>query len=221
MNVEQVLELVLNDTDDPENDGNRSHKVVTKKLLKKGWFVFWRVWKGAWCLTRPFFRGSALEMLTSLLHISWKQPQEPANVEAFRLLSSSFNFLPIVRREGVLWFNGIYRRLSRRNRIRNPYYAEIRRDIPYAIFNIIVGVVRNVAVLEFCPPSCYHAKTKSAEVISFVTYHSAMKLFCYLSGYKKKVVERYWMRTLGGRRKGNKVKILINTKILNVQSLCA
>ena len=33
INVEQVLELVLNDTDDPENDGNRSDKEAVKETL--------------------------------------------------------------------------------------------------------------------------------------------------------------------------------------------
>ena len=100
INVEQVLELVLNDTDDPENDGNRSDESQSsdKEAVKKTLVCFLENLEGGPAFNKTFFRDSALEMLTSLLHISWKQLREPADVEAFRLLSSSFNYLPIIRR---------------------------------------------------------------------------------------------------------------------------
>ena len=108
------------------------------------------------------------------------------------------------------WLNAIYRRLSCRKRIRCPYFAEMRRDIPYGFFNIVLRVVRNVKVPEFSPPHCLYAKNKAAEVISFTTRHSAAKLFVLLSGKEKEVVDGYFNRTLGGRRKGHKVKLLVS-----------
>ena len=71
--------------------------------------------------------------------------------------------------------------------------------------------MRNVKVPpEFSPPHCLYAKNKAAEVISFTTRHSAAKLFVLLSGKEKEVVDGYFNRTLGGRRKGHKVKLLVS-----------
>lgn len=212
MDVEQVLELVLNGSDHEEDDEsnaseskNSGQEVVKEKLVG-----FLDSLEGGPAFNKIFFRDSALEMLTPLVHSSCKEPHETADMEAFRLLSSSFSYLPVIRRESVHWLDAIYRRLGGRNRIRNPYNAEIRRDIPYEIFGVVVRVVKNVAVAEFCPPHCFYAKNKAAEVISFTTYHSVTKLFSLLSGYERKVVGRYLKRTLGGKRKGHKVKILIS-----------
>jgi hypothetical protein len=212
MDINEVVELVLNGSSDEENDESSaddtessSEAAFMEKLAS-----FLDSLRGETALNMFFFRDSTLEMLTSVARIAWKKPQETACMEAFRLLSSSFSYLPIIRRESVHWLNAIYRRLGGRKRIRNPYYSEIRRDIPYGIFNIAVRVVRSVSMTEFSPPHCFYGKNKAAEVISFVTHESATKLFSLLSGYECKEVKRYFKRTLGGRRKGNKVKLLVN-----------
>ena len=63
---------------------------------------------------------------------------------------------------------------------------------------------------EFSPPHCHYAKNKAAEVISSTTRQSATKLFSVLTGYSMKIVNTYFKRTLGGRRKGHKVKVVVN-----------
>ena len=209
MNVEDVVELVLADEKN-DDDSVEETQISSTEAFKQRLVAFLDGLKEEPEFNRTFFCDSVAEMLTSLVHISWRELQETASMEAFRLLSSSFSYLPVIRRESIHWLNAIYRRLSGRNRIRNPYFAEIRRDIPYGIFNIVVRVVKNVAVPEFSPPHCYYGKNKAAEVISFVTCHSATKLFSLLSGYEREVVERYFQRTLGGKRKGHEVKILIS-----------
>jgi ribosome-associated toxin RatA of RatAB toxin-antitoxin module len=50
--------------------------------------------------------------------------------------------------------------LGDRNRIRNPFYGEVRRDNTSEIFGLVVRVVKNVLVKEFCSPFCFHAKNK-------------------------------------------------------------
>ena len=125
--VKQVLELVFNDIDDPENEENSSDESQSsgKEAVKQRIVCFLESLEGEPAFNQSFFRDSVLEMLTSLLHVPWKQLQETADVEAFRFLSSLFNYLPVMRRECVHWLNAIYQRLSRRNPICNPYYQKI------------------------------------------------------------------------------------------------
>ena len=68
--------------------------------------------------------------------------------------------------------------LGDRNRIRNPFYGEVRRDNTSEIFGLVVRVVKNVLAKEFCSPLCFHAKNKKAEVISFTNIDAATKLLC-------------------------------------------
>ena len=212
MDVDHVLELVLNGSEHEEDDENSDSEPENsgQDVVKEKLIGVLDSFEGGAAFNHNFFRESTLEMLIPLVQVSCKELQETADMEAFRLLSSSFSFLPVIRRECMHWLGAIYRRLGGRNRIRNPYYAEIRRDIPYEIFGVVVRVVKNVAVAEFCPPHCFYAKIKASEIVSFTTIHSVTKLFSLLSGYERKVVGRYLKKSLGGRRKGHKVNILIS-----------
>jgi hypothetical protein len=58
--------------------------------------------------------------------------------------------------------------------------------------------VKNVSVKEFCPPLCFHAKNKKAEVISFTNIDAAAKLLCLLSGLNPKAVMKYLKISFGG-----------------------
>ena len=136
MDVEQVLELVLNGSEHEEEDEssdsepeNSGQDVVKEKLI---WVL--DSFEGGAAFNRNLFRELTLEMLIQLVQVSCKEPQETADMEAFRLFSSSFSLLPVIRRECIHCLGAIYRRLGGRNRIRNPYYAEIRTE--YSLRNI-------------------------------------------------------------------------------------
>jgi hypothetical protein len=158
-----------------------------------------------------FFRDTAVELLLPVAQLSQKVFHDTADLQAFRLLSASYNPLQLIRKESEHWLEAIYRRLGGRNRIRNRFYGEVRRDIPSEIFGLVVRVVQNVSVKEFCPPLCFHAKNKKAEVISFTNIDAAAKLLCLLSGLNPKAVIKYLKRSFGGgRKKGYKVTVLVN-----------
>lgn len=201
VDFDQVFELVVESSDDAENDENNvsEPQLNNEEAIIQTLGSVLNDLEGGPAFNKTFFRDLAQEMLTPLVHISWKEPRETSDMEAFRLLSSSFCFLPVIRRESMHWLNAIYRRLTCKKRIRCPYFAEIRRDIPYGFFNIVLRVVRNVKEPEFSPPHCLYAKDKAAEVISFTTRHSAAKLFVLLSGKGKEVVDGYY-----------KVKLLVS-----------
>ena len=175
MDHECALEAVLkaigddeyddDDEDDDENSedsNNTSHISAHQKLHQKLGHLL-ESFDGGPGFNKSIFSASALDLLKPLAAIAYKSPQEPPERETFRLLSSSFNFLPVIRRESIHWLESIYRRLSGKNRIRNPYFGEIRRDIPYEIFSIVTRIIRSVAVPEFSPPHCHYAKNKAAE----------------------------------------------------------
>lgn len=122
------------------------------------------------------------------------------------LYSCNINAGTLFQVESLFWLKAIYRRLGGRQRIRRPYYSEIKRDIPEAMF---LGLVRSIKICEspiLSEPNCYVAQNKKAMVVSF-TCLSSVKDF--LSSLSKKEVSGYFERTLAGYRKDHQVKVLV------------
>ena len=82
--------------------------------------------------------------------------------------------------------------------------------IPYEIFGLVVRVINNEAVNEFYPPLFFHGKNRKDEFVSFTTSDAVTTIFSLLSAFGIKIVKRYFNRSLGGRRKGHKVKLLVS-----------
>ena len=222
LSEEQVLEMILNDDEDHETYEPDNDQVIRGKLVD-----LVDNFDGGPEFNHGFFRDIAVGLLMPVAQMSQKGFHDTANLQAFGLISANCSPLQLIRKESEHWLEAMYRRLGGRNRIRNPFYAEVKRDIPSEIFSLVVRVVNNVSVNEFCPPLCFHAKNKKAEVISFTNIDSAAKLLSLLSGLNPKTVIKYLTRRFGGgRKKGYKVKVLVNdTKDLafvykfNVQQL--
>lgn len=90
--------------------------------------------------------------------------------------------------------------------MRNPFYAEITRDIPYGIFSILLRVIKGID--GFCEPFVNFGKNKKAEVVSFTTLQSVKQLLSILSGMSEVEVVSYFKRTLTGKKCGSKVLLL-------------
>jgi hypothetical protein len=119
----------------------------------------------------------------------------------------SFKACTIFQKEARLWLSAISRHLSGRRTIRNPFYGEISRDIPYEMFTLLVRLVKSTH--EYSPPFCYYANNKKGEVISFTSLRLVVNLLVLLSRYSAQEVGMYFKRTLAtGSRRGHKVSII-------------
>ena len=204
---EQVLEMLLNDDEDHESREPDNDEIIRCKVVD-----LVNSFDGGVEFNHGFFRDTALGLLLPIVQLSQNGFQNAADFEAFNLISSAnCSPLQIIRRESKYWLEAMYRRLGGKNRIRNPFYSEVKRDIPSETFGLVARVVKNVAVKEFCPPLCFHDKNKKAEIISFTNIVSAAKLLCLLSGITLKAVMKHLRRSFkGGRKKGYKVKVLVS-----------
>ena len=214
LNVEQILELlscsdqeVQEHSSEPEYDEQECNEQILQHKL----VGLFKRFEGGSGFNDNCFRDSAVQMLMPLLQLSHKKSLDTADLEAFRLLSSNFSSLPILRRENRHWLEAIYRRLGERNRMRNPYNGDIRRDLPYEMFSLVVRVVNNLAVNEFYPPLCFYSRNRKGEVqVSFTTSDAMSKLFALLSGLHIKIVKRYFNRSLEVRKQEHMVKLLVS-----------
>ncbi len=104
------------------------------------------------------------------------------------MASTSFKASDVFCDEARLWLTTISRRLSGRRTIRNPFFSEISRDIPYQMFAFLMKLVNSTP--EYCPPFCYHA-------------------LVLLSPFSADKVAMYFKRTLAtGSRRGHKVSVI-------------
>jgi hypothetical protein len=100
----------------------------------------------------------------------------------------------IFQGEARLWLTSINRRLGGRRRIRNPFFGEISRDIPFELFSVVVKLVK--ATPTYCEPFCYYSNNKKGEVISFTSLRLVVELLSLLSGYTEEEVVKYFKRNL-------------------------
>ena len=152
-----------------------------------------------------FFVTTGVTMLMPLLDIC--RGGVTGISEASRLLSNSHIYVSTVfRSESRLWLEAIHRRLSGRRRVRNPFFTEITRDIPYEMFRIFVKVIKSID--GFAEPFVSFGQNRKVEVVSFTTLRPVKQLLSVLSGMNEGEVVKYFKRTLTGRKIGSKVAVL-------------
>ena len=101
------------------------------------------------------------------------------------------------------------RRIGGRLRIRNPYYAEMKRDLPYDAYRTLELSIKNSTLQHFKEPHCDIAGNRKGTVIAFTSEKGVLQLFTMLSGKKEEEVKRYFRRSL--KRRG-KAKLIVNTE---------
>ena len=149
-----------------------------------------------------FFVSASTKVLLSISKLAKAPVNRPAEI-----LSAPLNPASIFQHEARLWLSAIRRRLSGRKRLRNPFYGEITRDLPFELFSVLVRLVK--ATPEFCEPFCYCCRNNKGEVISFTTVQLVVNFLSVLTGYGEEQVFEHFKRSLTtGLRKGHKVSII-------------
>ena len=152
-----------------------------------------------------YFINASVEMLVPLYHLI--RNNVPGITQAAKILNSYPVYAgTIFYTESRLWLESIYRRLAGRRRVRNPFYAEITRDIPYGIFSSLLRMIKGID--GFCEPFVNFGRNKKAEVVSFTTLRPVKQLLSILSGKSEAEVVSYFKRTLTGKKCGSKVSVL-------------
>ena len=131
----------------------------------------------------------------------------PTYVVMKRALQTRINCASIIYSESRLWLVLIKRRLSGRQKIRNPFNGECQRDIPCAIFEALKAAVHSSNLDEFNEPNCYISSNRKASVISFTSLTSVVELFTVLSGYTCMEVRQYFTRNL---KSNGKAELIVN-----------
>ena len=106
------------------------------------------------------------------------------------VLQTNLNCGSILNRESRLWLTLIKRSLGGRQKIRTPYYGEVKRDLPFEIYGVLKLSVKNSGLEEFIEPKCYVSGKRKADVISFTSMKSVLLLFVTLTGYREQQVKR-------------------------------
>ena len=125
------------------------------------------------------------------------------------VLKSSISCGSILQTESRLWLRLVNRRIGGRLRIRNPYYAEMKRDLPYDAYRALELSIKNSTLQHFKEPHCDIAGNRKGTVIAFTSEKGVLQLFTMLSGKKEEEVKRYFRRSL--KRRG-KAKLIVNTE---------
>ena len=94
------------------------------------------------------------------------------------ILRSTISCGSILQSESRLWLKLINRRIGGRLRIRNPYFAEMKRDLPNDE--------------NFREPHCDIAGNRKGTVIAFTSEKGVIQLFAMLSGKKEEDVKKYF-----------------------------
>ena len=123
------------------------------------------------------------------------------------LARTSFKASDMVQKEARLWLTFVSRRLSGKRTIRNPFYGEISRDIPYEMFSLLVILVKGTS--EYSPPFCYYANNKKGEIVSFTSLRLVVDFFVLLSQYSAEEVSMYFKKTIAtSSRRGHNISII-------------
>ena len=211
VSAEEALEKVLEDNDklenkkldieckEMENDAFENNNFLAETLKESLQGL------GKDQVNGEYFVNASVEMLVPLYNLT--RNHVPGIKQAAKMLNSYPVYAgTIFYTESKLWLESIYRRLAGRHRVRNPFYAEITRDIPYGIFSILLRMMKGID--GYCEPFVNFGRNKKAEVVSFTTLRPVKQLFSILSGKGETEVVSYFKRTLTGKKCGCKVSVL-------------
>ena len=148
-----------------------------------------------------FFVDAGMSMLVPLYDLS-RRGVAALPVEASQILNTQIQVGTIMRSESRLWLEAINGRLAGRRRVRNPFQSKIVRDIPYAVFRVLLRVTKSTE--GFAEPFVSFGANKKAETISFSSLRPAKQLLSMLSGLMEQEVVQYFKRTLTSHQKRKK-----------------
>ena len=211
LSAEEVCGKVLEDDDEFESkDSDNESEGMEEDAFKNDNFLAETLKKSLERLGKDkvngeYFINAGVEMLVPLYHLI--ENHVPGMTQAAKILNSYPVYAgTIFHTELRLWLESIYRRLAGRRRVRNPFYAEVTRDIPYGIFSILLRMIKGID--GFCEPFVNFGRNKKAEVVSFHTLRPVKQLFSILSGKSEAEVVSYFKGTLTGKKCGSKVSVL-------------
>ncbi len=124
-----------------------------------------------------------------------------------RALQTHISCASILYSESQLWLVLIKRRLSGRQKIRNPFTGECQRHIPCTIFEALKAALHSSGLDEFNEPNCCVSSNRKATVISFTSLTSVVDLFTVLSGHTCMEVRQYFARNL---KSNGKAELIVN-----------
>jgi len=205
LNLEEVIEKVLHDDCDSESSNSdeveqHQSEDISERLRK--------------CLAglpvtddekevKERFIGDGVRELVSL----WNFYNMNSSVRS--ILDCQVNAGQVLQDETKTWLQSVFRRLSGRRSLRRPFYAEIHRQIPRAVFGLFVRVVRNAD--GFSSPFCLYVKKRFCEVVTVTSIRLVKELFCLLTGLSgSDVVECLKRKLSRGQRSGHKVSVIVN-----------
>ena len=149
------------------------------------------------------FKGNVRKYLKASYH-AFKPPSDPLKV----MLNVGINCGSIFKDESRLWLTRIYTRLAMKVSIRNPYSAEIIRNIPLEVFLSLKRAVDHTRNPEVAG-NVISGDNRKCHVMAFTSESAVTSLFSMLSGLSEAKVQSHFRRKLTGRING-RAAVIIN-----------
>ena len=172
LSAEEVRDKILEDDDEFQSeDSDNEREEMEEDAFENDNFLAEMLKKSLERVVKDkvngeYFINANVEMIVPLYHLIGNHV--PGITQAAKILNSYPVYAgTIFHTESRLWLESIYRRLAGRCRVRNLFYAEVTRDIPYGIFSILLRMIKGID--GFCEPFVNFGRNKKAEVVSFHT----------------------------------------------------
>ena len=117
-------------------------------------------------------------------------------------LMSSLPAWPMITSEVLMWLNGIRRRMSANPKASNPWAIEVKRDLPQAVFDIIIKSVQGAL-------SAFGVSVED-RVIKYTHKNRLLRDFSKFSGIPQSEVAAKLKKNFGGNHKGFKAQLLVS-----------
>ena len=150
-----------------------------------------------------FFKDNVQKYLKTSYH-AFKPPSDPLKV----MLNVGINCGSIFKDESRLWLTRIYTRLAMKVSIRNPYHAEMLRNIPVEVFLSLKRAVDNTRNGEVAG-NIIRDENRKCHVMAFTSESAVTSLFSMLSGLSEAEIQPHFRRKLTGRING-RAAVIIN-----------
>ena len=205
LSVEEVREMVTTDSDVDENEeieeSDTFKDVMRQKLDELGEYAV----EIHADFDQDTFKTFTLRYGLACFNICSTAYSNTMN----RVLESNVSCASILHSESRLWLEMVHRRIGGRLKIRNPYFAECKRNIPVDVFIALKSAIKASNVAQFKEPNCYVAENRKGAVISLTSRRSVVMLFNILAGFTDAKVQKYFCRSLKGNRSG-KAKLIVS-----------
>ena len=148
------------------------------------------------------YSGFRVEARSCLEDVFKKHDAQINNME--RVLLSRVSVWPMITSEVLMWVKCIKRRMLATPKARNPWYIEIKRDLPQEIFKHMKDAIKTGV-------SAFGVSVEDS-IVKFTKKKRLLRDFSKFSGLTQSEIKTKMKKTFSGNRKNSKAEVLVDEK---------